>query len=100
MAVARLRTVGAARGITEVTVARGPGFGAPDLLARCAPVLLPLSRQARLVRLYKGAKYKESQHQLLLPLSSTKPASSAGEDMASALIAMIEDLVPLAVAPA
>lgn len=100
LAVARLRTVCAARGITEVTVARGPGFGAPDLLARCAPVVLPLSRQARLVRLYKGAKYKESQHQLLLPLSSTKPASSAGEDMASALIAMIEDLVPLAVAPA
>ena len=88
LSVARLRSACAARGITEVTVAKGPGLGGPELVARCSPVVLPLSRQARLNRLYKGARYKEEKRQLLLPLRTEQD-----RNLADALSSMLEDLV-------
>jgi len=95
LSVARLRSACVARGITEVTVAKGPGLGGPDLIARCSPVVLPLSRQTRLSRLYKGSRYKEEQRQLLLPLKT-----GAGVDLAAALGGMLDDLVPAESVPA
>jgi transcription-repair coupling factor (superfamily II helicase) len=95
LAVARLRTACVARGITEVTVGKGPGLGGPEHIARCAPVVLPLSRQTRLARLYRDARYKEEQQQVFLPLK--KPRSG---DLASALTEILEDVVPLSEAGA
>ena len=89
LAVARLRTACVARGITSVVATRGPGLGGPDLLARCAPVVLPLSRQTRLARLHGDARYKEGPRQLLLPVGRDDPAG--------ALTQLLEDLVPVAV---
>jgi len=95
LSVARLRSACVARGITEVTVAKGPGLGGPDLIARCTPVVLPLSRQTRLARLYKGSRYKEEQRQLLLPVKT-----GAGVDLAAAIGEMLDDLVPAEPDPA
>ena len=95
LSVARLRTACMARGITELTVAKGHGLGGPDLIARCAPVVLPLSRQARLARLYKGSRYKEEQRQLLLPLKT-----GDGVDLAVSIGEMLNDLVPAGSVPA
>ena len=95
LSVARLRSACVARGITEVAVAKGPGLGGPDLIARCAPVVLPLSRQTRLARLYKGSRYKEEQRQLLLPVKT-----GAGVDLAAAIGDMLDDLVPAGPDPA
>ena len=89
LAVARLRTACVARGITSVVATRGPGLGGPELLARCAPVVLPLSRQTRLARLHGDARYKEGPRQLLLPVGRDDPAG--------ALTQLLEDLVPVAV---
>ena len=89
LAVSRLRTACVARGITSVVATRGPGLGGPDLLARCAPVVLPLSRQTRLARLHSDARYKEGPRQLLLPVGRNDPAG--------ALTQLLEDLVPVAV---
>ena len=86
LAVAGLRTTCVARGITEVVVTKGPGLGGPEFLARCSPVVLPLSRQTRLGRLHRDARYKEGPRQLLLPLRKG--------DMTAALTGMLEDLVP------
>jgi hypothetical protein len=79
-----------ARGITEVTVGKGPVLGGPEHIARCSPVVLPLSRQTRLARLYRDARYKEEQKQIFLPLK--KPRSG---DLASVLTEILEDVVPL-----
>ena len=86
LSVAGLRTVCVARGITEVVVTKGPGLGGPEFMARCSPVVLPLSRQTRLGRLHRDARYKEGPRQLLLPLRKG--------DMTAALTGMLEDLVP------
>jgi transcription-repair coupling factor (superfamily II helicase) len=86
LSVAGLRTVCVARGITEVVVTKGPGLGGPEFMARCSPVVLPLSRQTRLGRLYKDARYKEGPRQLLLPLRKG--------DLTASLTLMLEDLVP------
>jgi transcription-repair coupling factor (superfamily II helicase) len=86
LSVAGLRTVCVARGITEVVVTKGPGLGGPEFMARCSPVVLPLSRQTRLGRLHRDARYKEGPRQLLLPLRKG--------DMAATLTGMLEDLVP------
>ena len=92
LSVARLRSACVARGITEVTAVRGPGLGGPDHIARCSPVVLPLSRQTRLARLHRDARYKEAQQQVHLPLKAPR-----GGDLAAALLEMLEDLVPVAV---
>ncbi len=90
LSVARLRTVCVARGITEVTVGKGPGLGGPEHIARCTPVVLPLSRQTRLARLYRDSRYKEASQQVFLPLK--KPPKG---DLAGVLIELLEDIVPV-----
>ncbi len=90
LSVARLRTVCVARGITEVTVGKGPGLGGPEHIARCTPVDLPLSRQTRLARLYRDSRYKEVPQQVFLPLK--KPPNG---DLAGVLIELLEDIVPV-----
>lgn len=50
--VARLRAECRRRGITDVLVSKGSGFGGPEWVARISPVRLPESRQVRLQRLY------------------------------------------------
>ncbi|MGI9607378.1 MAG: transcription-repair coupling factor [Acidimicrobiales bacterium] len=47
-------------GITELTTAKGPGFGGPDHLVRMSPIALPTSKQIRLDRIYKHSVYKEA----------------------------------------
>ena len=47
-------------GITELTVAKGPGFGGPDLNVRMSPIELPASKQIRLDRIYKHSIYKQA----------------------------------------
>ena len=90
LSVARLRSACVARGITEVTSVKGSRFGGPDHIARCSPVVLPLSRQTRLTRLHRDARYKEAQKQVHLPLK--KPSE---EDLASQLLELLRDLVPV-----
>jgi transcription-repair coupling factor (superfamily II helicase) len=90
LAVARLRTVCVSRGITEATVTRRPGavLGSKSRLeARCSPVELPLSRQARLARLHPEALLKEGTRQLHLPLDTDDPVAE--------LTGLLEDLVPV-----
>ncbi len=97
LAVARLRSMCVARGITEVTVTRvpgGAGLGGPEYMARCAPVSLPLSRQTRLSRLHREAVYKPGPRQLHLPLARV-PAGAPGGSLADALAGMLDDLVPV-----
>ncbi len=88
IAVGRLRALCVERGMTEVAVGRGPGLGGPERVARCSPVVLPLSRQTRLARLYRYAIYKEGPRQLILPVD--------GDDLVGDLATMIEDLIPVA----
>ena len=92
LSVARLRSACVARGITEVTAVKGLRLGGPDHIARCSPVVLPLSRQTRLIRLHQDARYKEAQKQLHLPLKNPSE-----EDLASQLLWLLEDLVPVSV---
>ena len=90
LSVARLRSACVARGITEVTAVKGLRLGGPDHIARCSPVVLPLSRQTRLIRLHQDARYKEAQKQLHLPLKKLSE-----EDLARQLLWLLEDLVPV-----
>ena len=90
LSVARLRSACVARGITEVTAVKGLRLGGPDHIARCSPVVLPLSRQTRLSRLHQDARYKEAQKQLHLPLKKLSE-----EDLARQLLWLLEDLVPV-----
>ncbi len=89
--VGRLRTLCVEREVTEVAVGRGPGLGGPERVARCSPVILPLSRQTRLTRLYPHAVYKEGSRQLILPVD--------GANLIGDLTAMIEDLIPVKTKP-
>jgi transcription-repair coupling factor (superfamily II helicase) len=91
VAVARLKSLCVERGITEVVVARGPGLGAPERLARCSPVDLPLSRQVRLERLHRHARYKQGSRQLLLPLLT----GDGVPDLATQLSELLVELVPV-----
>ena len=92
VAVARLRSLCVERGIDEVVVAKGPGLGGPERLARCSPVVLPLSRQTRLERLHRHALYKQGSRQLQLPLRT----GSGDPDLATQLSELLVDLVPVA----
>jgi transcription-repair coupling factor (superfamily II helicase) len=91
VAVARLKSLCVERGITEVVVARGPGLGGPEHLARCSPVDLPLSRQTRVARLHRHALYKQGPRQLHLPLHTGTDVP----DLATQLSELLVDLVPV-----
>ena len=56
-------------------------------LARCSPVLLPLSKQTRLERLHPEAYLKESSAELQIPIPEKNPAE--------ALSNYLKDLVPV-----
>lgn len=79
--IARLRVQCIQRGITDVTVTKGPGFGGPKWVAKIAPVALRVSRVMRLERVYKGSTYHESAQTLVLALPS---AASAARDLVAA----------------
>ena len=91
VAVARLKSLCVERGITEVVVARGPGLGGPEHLARCSPVDLPLSRQTRVARPHRHARYKQGPRQLHLPLHTGTDVP----DLATQLSELLVDLVPV-----
>ena len=74
MAIARLRVECLRIGITELAMAKGPGFGGPNYVAKMSPVRMRMSKAVRLDRLYKGSLYKEEQKQLHLALKSKADA--------------------------
>jgi transcription-repair coupling factor (superfamily II helicase) len=85
--VARVRAECARLGITEVTIAKGPGFGGPAAIARLTPVALKVSEEVRLKRLVKGAIYKPDAQQLQLPLVR-------GDHIAEGIVLLLRELVP------
>jgi transcription-repair coupling factor (superfamily II helicase) len=87
LAVARLRTSCLRAGITEVSVARGPGFGGPAFVAKLSPVRLPASKTVRLQRLYKGAVLRAEAGVLQLPFAKKG-------DVVGQLTAAVDDLFP------
>ena len=91
MAGARLKSLCVSRGSAEGVGSKGPGLGGPDHLARCSPVVLPLSRQTRLARLHKHATYRQGPQQLVLPLWTGRDAP----DLATQLADLLLDLVPV-----
>jgi transcription-repair coupling factor (superfamily II helicase) len=91
LAVARLRVVASAAGITEVSVAKGPGFGAPAFTAKLSPVSLPASKTVRLQRLYKGAVLRAEARILQIPIAKK---GATPTHVVDALITAIEDLLP------
>ena len=98
LAVGRLRALCAQLGISEVIVSRVPGGfdpGRAEYVARCSPVDLPLSRQARLQRLFEGSIYKTDQKVLHLPIPQPLDEETPGE-LAIKLSEMLKDLVPTA----
>ncbi|MEM7285488.1 MAG: transcription-repair coupling factor [Actinomycetota bacterium] len=74
LAIARLRVECLRIGITELAMAKGPGFGGPNYVAKMSPVTMRMSKAVRLDRLYKGSLYKEEQKQLQLALKSKADA--------------------------
>ena len=96
--VGRLRALCSQLGISEVIVSRVPGGfnpGRAEYIARCSPINLPLSRQARLQRLFEGSIYKTDQKVLHLPIPKPLNEGIPGE-LAVKLSEMLKDLVPAA----
>jgi transcription-repair coupling factor (superfamily II helicase) len=85
--VAKVRAECARLGITEVTIAKGPGFGGPAYIARLTPVQLKVSEEVRLKRLVKGAVYKTEPRQLQLPV--IRP-----DGLAEGIVSLLRQLVP------
>ncbi len=88
LAVARLRVGAMARGIGEVVVSSVRPGGTRRPVVRLAPVHLAASAQVRLRRIAGDATYREDLGQLLVPVPEGRPA-------AAAVLAILEDLVPL-----
>ena len=78
-------------GTEDVYKIYAESFRGPDHLARCSPVVLPLSRQTRLARLHKHATYRQGPQQLVLPLWTGRDAP----DLATQLADLLLDLVPV-----
>jgi len=87
LGVARLRVVADRIGISEITSQKGPGLGGPKWMTRISRVKLLMSKQARLERLYKHARYNEDTG--LLQLAFSSPANAPEE-----LIGALNDLFP------
>jgi transcription-repair coupling factor (superfamily II helicase) len=85
--VAYLRAECVRTGVQEVAVTKSSGLSGGGFLARLSPVVLAQSKQMRLARLFKGALYKEDQHQLQLPMRS-------GPTIGSDLVEALRQLVP------
>ncbi|MDP6284688.1 MAG: hypothetical protein QF585_00100, partial [Acidimicrobiales bacterium] len=86
LAIGHLRTLCVERGIKEVTVTKRKNLSS-GLLARCSPVLLPLSKQTRLERLHPEAYLKESSAELQIPIPERNPVGVLSE--------YLKDLVPV-----
>jgi transcription-repair coupling factor (superfamily II helicase) len=92
--VAYVRAECVRAGITSITVIKSPSLSGGGLVAHIAPIVLPQSKQMRLARLYKGAVYREDDHELRLPVQG-------GTAMAEDLVTALRELVPTPeVAPA
>jgi hypothetical protein len=63
-------------------------------MVRCSPIVLPLSKQARLTRLHKEAVYKAGPQVLHLPLARVAPGA-APATLALSVSALLDDLVPV-----
>ena len=85
--VASVRATCMRVGITELTVAKGPGFGGPDFLVRMSPLSLPTSKQIRLDRIYKHSLYKDVDGGFL-QLGMKKG------NIAEQIVLALDDLVP------
>ncbi len=85
--VARLRAECARLAIREVNVARGPGFGGPEFIARLSPVALKTSESIRLHRLVKEAVHKEATGQLQLPVRKKT-------ELATGLVTLLRAIFP------
>jgi transcription-repair coupling factor (superfamily II helicase) len=81
LTIGRLRGACTLRGIRELTVARS--------IARISPVDLPASKLVRLQRLHPKAVHKADLRQLVVPIPPR-------EDSAAFLLALLDDLIPLA----
>ncbi len=91
LSVATVRVACIRIGVTELTVAKGPGFGGPEFLVRMSPITLPTSKQIRLERIYKHSLYKEKVEGAeggFLQLGMKKG------DIAENIVAAFDDLVP------
>ncbi|MGH9185876.1 MAG: transcription-repair coupling factor [Acidimicrobiales bacterium] len=86
--VASLRAECVRLGVREVNVARGPGFGGPEYVARLSPVRLRASQEVRLRRLLKESVYKPEQGRLQLPVREK------GRALVSGLVTLLQELVP------
>ena len=86
LAIGHLRTLCVERGIKEVTVTKRKNLNS-GFLARCSPVLLPLSKQTRLERLHPEAYLKESSAELQIPIPEKNPVGVLSE--------YLKDLVPV-----
>jgi transcription-repair coupling factor (superfamily II helicase) len=91
LAVAQLRVRALRAGISEVSVAKGPGFGGPAFVAKLAPVKLPASKTVRLQRLYKGAVLRAESGVLQLPIAKK---GTTRTHVVDALCLAIDDLLP------
>ena len=91
LAVARLRVLCAAAGVTEVSVRSLPG-GAGE--ARIAPLRLRESRRVRLERLWPSAVYEPSSGRLRVPLRSR----SAAVELITEVLERLADRPPAAAA--
>jgi transcription-repair coupling factor (superfamily II helicase) len=91
LSVAHLRVRALRAGITELSVAKGPGFGGPAYVAKLAPVKLPASKQTRLQRLYKGAVLRAETGLLQLPIAKK---GTTRTHVVDALVLAIDDLLP------
>jgi transcription-repair coupling factor (superfamily II helicase) len=93
LALARLRVVCLAVGVTDVAVQPARVGGARHPVARISPLVLPASAQVRLRRVVPGATYREEQRQLVVPLDADgRPAD--------ALRSLLAELVPVDSVPA
>ncbi|MCH2416168.1 MAG: transcription-repair coupling factor [Acidimicrobiales bacterium] len=86
LAIGHLRTLCVERGVKEVTVTKRKNMNS-GFLARCSPVLLPLSKQTRLERLHPEAYLKESSAELQIPIPEENPVEALSE--------YLKDLVPV-----
>ncbi|MHB1139729.1 MAG: transcription-repair coupling factor, partial [Microthrixaceae bacterium] len=87
--VAHVRAECVRTGVTSITVVKNPALSGGGLVAIISPITLPQSKQMRLARLYKGAVYKEADHELRLPVRG-------GPAVAEDLVAALRELVPVA----
>jgi transcription-repair coupling factor (superfamily II helicase) len=91
LAVAHLRVRAIRAGITEISVAKGPGFGGPAYMAKLSPVKLPASKVVRLQRLYKGSTLRDEAGVLQLAIAKKGVSRTHVVD---ALNLAIDDLMP------